>query len=62
MHGQVHTRVAARAVVGELTAVYAAKSPKTEFPGGGWGVVVLIEAEQARMSPRAGFGASQYEF
>jgi hypothetical protein len=45
MHGQLHTRVAARAVVGELTAVYAAKSPMFEFPGDGWGVVVLIEAE-----------------
>lgn len=45
IHGQVRKRVAARAVVGELTVVCAAKSPPTEILGDGWGIVVLIEAE-----------------
>jgi hypothetical protein len=40
-HGQVHKRVSVRMVVGELTALHAAKSPTTEFPAVGWGVVVM---------------------
>jgi hypothetical protein len=40
-HGQVRTHVTARPEVGALTALHAAKSPTTEFPSDGWGVVVL---------------------
>jgi hypothetical protein len=73
-HGQVRTRLDARAVVGELTAVCAAKSQPTEFLGDSWGVAVLTEAELWPILPprcllasenahsAPGFGASRMSF